>query len=187
MKQNKLIKILTALVIATSGVATVSVANHQPVQAAYYRGAKVTTPKSIRGTWYNYNKVTKKIEKWKITSHTITLPKVDSHGPHGTFTLYKQNNKIYKKVSGNAKYLKKANKYASKHKWMVAWNFKSQGHKYLGIDPFWLDSGDNDYGGGLRATTIHKNGKSIKQLILKNPNSTRYFYKSASIAKHMAK
>lgn len=182
MKHKPLKVLLTTLgIFATAS--TIAITHSNQVDAAYYRGAKVTTPKSIRGTWYGYN--LNKLNKMKITAHTVSLPKLNANSPHGTFTLYKQNKKIYRKASGNLKYMEKANKYAYKHRWMNTWTYNYQGFKWLGIDPYWLDAGDNDYGGGLRATTINENGRSIKQLILQNPNSIKYFYKSPAIAKNM--
>ena len=47
------------------------------------------------------------------------------------------------------------------------------------------DLGDNDFGGGLRVTSVTKDGRKLKQLILKNPNSVHKFYQSRSIAKLM--
>lgn len=179
--KHKLLKIsIAALGIFATTLTTANIHFNQ-VNAAYYRGAKVTTPKSIRGTWYNYN--FNKLNKMTITAHTVTLPKLDTNSPHGTFTLYKQDKKIYRKASGNLKYMERANKYAYKHHWMNSWTYNNQGFKWIGIDPYWLDAGDNDYGGGLRATTINKNGHTVKQLILKNPNSVKYFYKSPTLAK----
>ena len=118
----------------------------------------------------------------KITSHTITLPFLGKQVPHGTYTLYQQDKTFFDK---SFKYQKRASKYASDHHWMASWKYRYQGHEYLGIDPFWLDLGDNDFGGGLRVTSVTKDGRKLKQLILKNPNSVRRFYQSRSIAKLM--
>lgn len=151
------------------------------VAAAYSRGSRVTTSKVLRGTWYTYD-YGRGLNKMKITSHTITLPFLGKQVPHGTYTLYQQDKTFFDK---SFKYQKRASKYASDHHWMASWKYRYQGHEYLGIDPFWLDLGDNDFGGGLRVTSVTKDGRKLKQLILKNPNSVRRFYQSRSIAKLM--
>ncbi|QNQ82190.1 hypothetical protein [Lactobacillus sp. PV012] len=177
-------KTLTAFIASLSLMSNLVLTTSNKVNAAYYRGKKVTTPKSIRGTWYTYNKFNdNRLEKLKITAHTVTYSNFGSYAPHGTYTLYNQSKKIYQRASGDMNYINMVNKYATKHHWMVAWNYKYKGHQYLGIDPFWLDLGDNNFGGGLRTTSIHKKRKTIKQLILQNPNSVKKYYKSVSTAK----
>lgn len=183
---HKLSKLLIIGLGVCLAIFAINFSQTQSVEAApYYRGAKVSTPSSIRGTWYGYN-YQNKLSKMKITAHTVTLPYVLRGYPHGTYTLYYQNKSIYN-VAGKKgeKYINAANKYASKHRWMSTWKYNYKGHKWIGIDPFWLDLGDNDFGGGLRATTVTKNGRNVKQLILNNPNSTKYFYQSATLAKQM--
>ncbi|WP_103662405.1 MULTISPECIES: hypothetical protein [Lactobacillus] len=172
----KRIKIFVAFFVA---FVALGMLNTNKVQAAYGRGKIVTTDKSLRGTWYSkdYGHGLKKI---KITAHTITLPYLGKNLPHGKYTLYKQSSSIFKK---GYKYQMKASKYAEKHHWMSTWTYKREGKKYLGIDPFWLDHGDNDFGGDLRVTTVKKHGKSVKQLTLQNPNARYRYYRSISIAK----
>ena len=135
------------------------------VAAAYSRGSRVTTSKVLRGTWYTYD-YGRGLNKMKITSHTITLPFLGKQVPHGTYTLYQQDKTFFDK---SFKYQKRASKYASDHHWMASWKYRY----------------DNDFGGGLRVTSVTKDGRKLKQLILKNPNSVHKFYQSRSIAKLM--
>ena len=175
----KKIKVLVASFLLMFLAASV-IGNNQ-VQAAYGRGKLVTTFKTLRGTWYSrdYGKRTKKM---KITAHTVTLPYLSKDVPYGKYTLYRQNKSAYK---NGFKYQNRANNYAAKHRWMNTWVSSQDGKEYLGIDPFWIDRGDNDFGGALSVVAVKKHGKKVKQLTLRNPNVIHRFYKSATIAKSM--